>query len=206
MANDLIVEIRNFFSGRSIVFWLVMLFVVLPIFPALFGSIGFLLYIYWPIDLTKAQLPEVYSTTRHVILISHGLNDTAEHWPTDLKSALSPPDEHTQIIAFDWNPYARNTARCSVDGKRIGQLVGEHLAHQTAVQSVHFVGHSCGAFINLGACRAIKATRPEISVQTTYLDAVAIYGGIIWDYGLQNFGTCADFADAYIDTGDGVPG
>ncbi len=35
---------------------------------------------------------------------------------------------------------------------------------------------------------------------------MAIYGGVSLDFGIQHFGQCADFSDAYIDTGDGVPG
>ena len=43
-------------------------------------------------------------------------------------------------------------------------------------------------------------------MQSTYLDPVSVYSGLLWDYGLNHFGRCADFSDAYIDIEDTVPG
>ena len=43
-------------------------------------------------------------------------------------------------------------------------------------------------------------------VQTTYLDPVSNYGGLFSSFGIEKFGDCADFSEAYIDTEDSVPG
>ena len=152
------------------------------------------------------ELPKLEPDTSHIIVLSHGLGDTAASWPSSLATILDDETNDTSVIALDWNPYSQNALRCSVDGQRIGQRIGEHLIENPNLESVHLIGHSCGAFINLGACLAIKKVRPTVTVQTTYLDAVSVYGGIFWKYGLRNFGSCADFSDAYIDTGDSVPG
>jgi hypothetical protein len=51
-----------------------------------------------------------------------------------------------------------------------------------------------------------QSINTSIKVQTTYLDPVSVYGGIFWNYGLDNFGRCANFSDSYIDTQDSIPG
>lgn len=195
-----------YFRGRGLLFWLMMLLVIIPGIPFVLASAGFVMYTFWPINLDRVEWPEITPTTEHVVLISHGLRDTASSWSAALAKTLDQRDGTSQVIALDWNPYSQNALRCSVDGKRIGHRFGEHVANHPGLVSIHLIGHSCGAFINLGVCRAIKEKRPDVSVQTTYLDAVSIYGGMFWDYGLNNFGACADFSDAYIDTGDDVPG
>lgn len=68
------------------------------------------------------------------------------------------------------------------------------------------MGHSCGSFVILGICEALREHNQSLSIQTTYLDPVSVYSGIFWDYGVKHFGSCANFSDAYIDTQDTVPG
>ena len=115
-------------------------------------------------------------------------------------------DDKVQIISLDWAAYARNTFRCSVNGKRLGKVLGDRLAANPSLQSVHLIAHSCGSFVSLGICEALREERNDVTIQSTFLDPVTVYGGIFWDFGLEWFGTCADFSDAYIDTGDDVPG
>lgn len=199
-------SIPTYFRNRSLLFWLVMLLVIVPGVPFVLAMIGFVLYTFWPISLGRVALPKPDPGTDHLVIISHGMGDTAESWPRALARTLARNNGHSTIIALDWNPYSQNALRCSVDGKRLGERIGKQAAKHPGLASVHLIGHSCGAFVNLGACRAIKDRQPDVLVQTTYLDAVSVYGGLFWNYGLDNFGTCADFSDAYIDTGDGVPG
>jgi hypothetical protein len=187
-------------------FWLTLLFAIIPAVSGVLVSAGFLVYIYWPLDLSQSKLPVVTPKTTKLVVVSHGLNDSATGWAGRMKQLLEQRSDGVEIFALDWNPYSRHTLRCSVDGKRIGHRLGKHLANAQDLRTVHLIGHSCGAFVNLGACEALKAARPDVAIHTTYLDAVAIYGGIRWEYGIDHFGTCADFSDAYIDTGDKVPG
>lgn len=58
----------------------------------------------------------------------------------------------------------------------------------------------------LGICEGAKSIKPTIKIQTTYLDPVAVYSGFFWQYGIKNFGSCANYSDTYIDTEDRVPG
>jgi hypothetical protein len=189
---------------------LVVAFLVLPILGFLLGSAAVLAYTYWPSNFSELTLPVVSSNARHVFVIAHGLHDTPASWADPLKHTLvqelADEGDHIQGIALDWHQYSNTTLRCSVNGKRIGHLLGAKMATSDRLESVHLIGHSCGSFVIFGLCSSLKEKRKEIQVQTTYLDPVSIYGGLLWNYGIEYFGSCADFSDAYIDHEDGVPG
>lgn len=175
------------------------------------ASLGFLAYIYYPLDLSRIDLGGVEHSVfepqaPHVVIVAHGLGDTPESWSDQLSQTLAAQDRSAQVIALDWNPYSKNTFRCSVDGKRLGASIGARLASSSKIRTVHLIAHSCGSFVSLGICQAMREQRPDVVIQSTYLDPVSVYGGLFWDYGLTRFGACADFSDAYIDVEDGVPG
>lgn len=182
------------------------LLIVIPAIVFVVVSLSITFYMYGPRSYKQMKMPVLQTNIEHFILSVHGLGDNKETWsePLQRQQQLNNPD--AQVEALDWNPYAQSTFRCSVDGLRIGKLIGEHLARGETLQSVHLIGHSCGSFVILGVCDALKARQPTIKVQTTYLDPVSIYGGFFWHYGIGHFGSCADFSEAYIDTVDTVPG
>lgn len=190
-------------------YWLKALVCVLVILPGLLfvlGSTGLLMYIYWPRAYDEVSLPVSLESAEHIVVLAHGLKDTRETWSDPLKKILEDADRSVQIISLNWSPYADSSFRCSVDGRRIGNRIGQRLAASKKLRSVHLAGHSCGSFVVLGICETIKDRRAEVAVQTTFLDPVTVYGGLSWEYGLDHFGRCGDFSDAYIDTGDNVPG
>ena len=194
-------------NKKNVLRLLIALFVTIPLISFFLVNVVFLAYIYWFQNFEEMQMPAIDSTASHHIFLVHGLRDTADSWTHTLKQFLEKRGEAgVQVISLDWNPYSQNTFRCSIDGKRIGRLIGEQLLAAEKLTSLHLIGHSCGSFVVLGVCETVKKQRRKITVQTTYLDPVAIYGGLFWDYGIDHFGTCGDFSDAYIDTEDGVPG
>ena len=193
--------------------WLALLAAVLVVIPAcgfILGSAFFLTYIYWPVPYSALAAPQINPATQQITLIAHGLGDSDASWTASLRDTLQQKadtgGEPRQVIALDWSAYSKSAVRCSVDGLRIGEKLGSEIAESAALHSLHLIGHSCGAFLVLGLCEALKARRHDILVQTTYLDPVSIYGGVFWNYGLEHFGSCADFSDAYIDTEDKVTG
>jgi len=189
--------------------WLKLLIILVLIVPgAVFalGSAGFLAYIFWPQGFSDMSMPVPDPAARHIIVLSHGVRDTRKTWSDPLKDILEKENETTQVISLDWTPYANSTFRCSVDGRRIGFEIGKRLAAGSRLKSVHLIGHSCGSFVVHGICEGIKDRREDISVQNTFLDPVSVLGGIFWDYGIDHFGACGDFSEAYIDTGDTIPG
>jgi hypothetical protein len=75
------------------------------------------------------------------------------------------------------------------------------------VEAVHLVGHSAGAYLLDPLCAALKerAARP-VRVEMTFLDPIGFQGAFDWGWGARNYGACADYAEAFINTDDGVPG
>jgi hypothetical protein len=183
-------------------------FIILPTFSFVLGSALALTYIFWPIDISQIAMPSINYSAENIVVLAHGLNDDPSSWGISLKKSfekqLSQEWEASQVIALNWNPYSANTLRCSVDGKRIGAALGKQMARSSQLHSVHLIGHSCGSFVVLGLCEALKAERSDIQIQSTYLAPVNIYGGIFWNYGINHFGGCADFSDAYIDRADTI--
>jgi pimeloyl-ACP methyl ester carboxylesterase len=174
--------------------------------PFVVGSLALLAYIYWPATFHEISFPAAGNGDTHIVVLAHGLKDSPDSWSDPLKDIIGNLDQETRVISLDWNPYSQNTFRCSVYGKRIGEKIGRHLAADLSLKSAHLIGHSCGSFVVLGLCQALKEGRDNVVVQTTFLDPVTVYGGIFWEYGLRRFGRCGDFSEAYIDTGDDVPG
>lgn len=185
-------------------------FIALPTAGFVIGSAGVLVFTFWPTNYSKLQTPTIAPDAEHIVVIAHGLRDTTASWSDPLKYQLERSFQSQgtrgQAISIDWSPFSGAAFQCSVSGLRIGKKIGLQLASSAALRSVHMVGHSCGAFVVLGICRALRTARANIALHTTYLDPVSIYGGLVWNYGISRFGSCADFSEAYIDTADGVPG
>lgn len=170
------------------------------------GTLAIVVYMYWPVDAGRLEFPAPDASEAHVVVLAHGVRDTPERWATPLAGILEARRPGDRVVALDWSVYAGEPFRCSVAGKRVGAALGRRLAANPNVRSVHAIGHSCGAFVALGLCEAIRASGRSIPIQNTYLDPVSVYGGFFWAYGVERFGSCADFSEAYIDTEDTVPG
>jgi pimeloyl-ACP methyl ester carboxylesterase len=187
---------------------LLCVFLILPVLSFLLASTAIMAYIFWPTDLSRITMPSIDPTAKNVVVLAHGLNDNPSSWSTDLKhkfkQRLLKERETSEVIALDWNPYSKSALRCSVHGKRIGAAIGYQMAESARLKSAHLIGHSCGAFVILGLCEALKAERSDIQIQTSYLAPVNIYGGIFWNYGSSHFGRCASFSDAYFDREDTI--
>ena len=193
--------------------WLAVAIWALLIFPTanfLLASAALITYMYWPFfygqeSFAVIDFSQFKANQSHMVVLAHGVKDDPNTWIKPLEATYEQAGYRGQIIGIDWSAYAQGTLRCAISGKRIGRLIGERIAADENIRSVHFIGHSCGAFVIYGACQAVKQHRKTISVQATYLDPVSVYG-LFWDYGVEHFGDCGDYSEAYIDTEDGVPG
>ena len=189
-------------------YWLIIslvLFLALPLASFLIGSVVLFAYIHWPNHYHSIDFSQYTSAKAHVVILAHGVKDDTRSWVEPLQTVYQNNSYDGEVMSVDWSQYANNTLRCAIEGKRIGQLIGESILNSEEIRSVHLIGHSCGSFVVYGACLAIKKQRPEIIIQSSYLDPVSIYGPD-WNYGVDRFGRCADYSEAYIDTEDGVPG
>lgn len=183
----------------------IVLLIILPAGSFVVGSVVLLGYIYWPNQYEGIDFSKFSPNQSHMVIMAHGVNDSPGSWIEPLQKIYKANSFDGQLVGLDWSAYADNAMRCAIDGKRIGKRIGSKVLQSEEVQSLHFVAHSCGSFVIYAACQMIKEHRPNIQVQTTYLDPVSIYGPF-WNYGLSHFGTCADYSEAYIDTEDTIPG
>lgn len=188
---------------RKVIFFVI----IIPGIPFILGSLGYVIYAFWPWDISNITNIKIVPSAGHISISAHGVNDSPASWSDDLQLAISKKtNQSQQSISLDWRPFSNNPLICSVIAKRIGKVIGEKIAQTDSVKSIHAIGHSCGAFVVFGLCEGVKASGRDIKIQTTYLDPVSVYAGFFWQYGVNNFGSCAGFSDAYIDTGDTVPG
>jgi len=210
--NNFMLFKSNKFTKKAIFRWFIILFIVLPTIPFILSTIGLLTYSFWPRDFSEITHFPIDEQTEYIILSAHGVKDSPKSWSDELMSIKHPPSPddkeyiHHQNISIDWQKFSNNVFICSTAGKQIGFDIGIEIANKSNVKGVHVIGHSCGAFVTLGICEGVKSANTNIKVQTTYLDPVSVYGGVVWNYGLNNFGRCANFSDSYIDTQDNIPG
>lgn len=181
------------------------LLVILPLLSALVANMVLLAYMFWPKRYEAIPFDRFVTDRARLTVAVHGSGDTSETWAYPFLQAVERRYPDSAVMSVDWDRYADNPLRCAIDGARIGRLSGAQFADNASLSAIHLVSHSCGAFVIYNACREIKARRPELRVQTTYLDPVSIYGPWL-RYGVSHFGDCADYSEAYIDTGDQVAG
>jgi hypothetical protein len=185
----------------------VWLFLIIPTTCFVVATIAYFIVLFWPHDISNIAKVTLNNHTKHLLIAAHGVKDSPQNWGVPLQRIVNqsaPKDQ--QFINIDWRPYSNNPLICSVAARRIGESLAQQIADSNQIQSVHTIGHSCGAFLVYGLSQQIKQLNKTIKVQSTYLDPVSIYAGVFWDYGVNNFGRHADFSDAYIDTEDTVPG
>jgi hypothetical protein len=190
---------------KNVLVILFVAFIGLPLVTFLIGSLVFFTIIYWPSHFDQLDLARYTTSKERVVLLAHGVRDDTRTWIDPLRAIFLRKEFDGDVIPVDWSAYAKSSVRCAIEGKRIGELIGERLRNSRTIKFIHMIGHSCGAFVVYGACSAIKKTRPDIEIQATYLDPVSIYGPL-WNYGLKHFGHCADYGETYIDTEDDVRG
>lgn len=187
---------------KVIALWLL---IILPLAPLVIGSVVILIYMFWPISYDQIPAQISVKPDQPVTILAHGLGASPAQWSDSLKQVIAQQHPQQQVISLDWSAYSTSSFRCSIDGKRIGNLIAQQLETKN-IPSIQLVGHSCGSFVILGICEGMRKGDRSIEINATYLDPVSIYGGLWWNYGVNHFGQCANFSDAYIDTRDNVPG
>lgn len=197
-------SLHNQPKAIKFLFWF---FILIPTLCFVVATIAYFSYLFWPHDISSATSFPINSQATHLTISAHGVKDSPENWSDNLlEPILLRSPMQSQYISLDWRPFSDNPLMCSVNAEKIGQAIAVRIANETQVKSIHAIGHSCGSFVIYSLCQSIKKSHPSIKIQSTYLDPVSIYAGVFWDYGVKHFGDCADFSDAYIDTGDSVPG
>ncbi len=186
--------------------------VIIPGIPFILISLGLLIYTHWPRDFSQHTNFKFDDKTQYITLSAHGVKDNNTSWSDQLQHKMSinkPPQLQgviQQHISLNWTSFSDSVYTCSVVGRKLGNEIGDKITKTSNIEAIHLIGHSCGSFVIFGICESIKSSNKKIEIQTTYLDPVSVYSGIWWDFGIEKFGSCADFSDTYIDTQDRVPG
>lgn len=182
--------------------------IVLPGLPFVFGSLAIVIYANWPANPGLKPVQAWPSDTRALTLVTHGTDDNVANWAQPLAQLWkSSAADSSHAEAIDWADGADSLFRCSRNASVIGKQLAERAAsHLPQLESVHFVAHSAGSFMAHAFCKELKSQRPEVKISIDYLDPAGIYRGLFWNFGRDNFGSCADQARNLFNVGDGVPG
>jgi hypothetical protein len=156
----------------------------------------------------SAEMPAPKASTKRLILLFHGSGGKDNPAMLQLEQALSEKltANDSEVIRYVWSPWSDGRLRASTNGLYLGEKIGAHLANQN-IRELHLIGHSAGAWLPDAVCASLRKYNSEpVKVRMTFLDPIGIKGFLDFDWGSQNFGGCADFAEAIINTNDNVPG
>ena len=198
--------IKKLITQKSWIKLAILLLGILPLIPFLLATCLITVYAYWPTDLNNFDLfAKDLKENQNLTIIAHGVADTNESWAQPLSNIIHQVKPNSKAIPVNWAYQARNAVSCAINAHRIGKYIATQLSDLQHLQTIHLVGHSCGSHLTYAICKQIKKVNPNIFVKTTYLDPASVYG-LNWDYGIENFGRCADRSIAFIDTKDSIPG
>ena len=177
--------------------------------------IGIVLFLGWLVLEIYCRIPDELSikkietsqNTQTLVLLFHGSND---HQNPELKSIkdkfvnLLKSPETTKVINYDWS-YASSYLKASANTIKIGKSIGLEISNLKNLKNIRLIAHSAGAFIAKSLCQSYRDSGGGAHIETTFLDPFNLRGFADFNYGVRNFGKCADFASSIINTDDGVP-
>ncbi len=154
---------------------------------------------------TESQLPPA---GRDVwVLVVHGSGDGPERWASPMVERLSPRvkvPSRVEWIAYDWRAAAVDKLSAAERGQAEGAAIARVL-RERPLSHVHVVAHSAGAHVAFGIEEAMASWPSRPTLHLTLLDPF-LGKGLDFDWGRTRFGARADFTEAFLNRGDGVPG
>ena len=146
---------------------------------------------------------------RRIVLIFHGRGGAEEPAIGALAArfaALAAGQPDFAVVRYVWAPHSETRFRSAVNGARVGAVLGQQLAGLPGLEYVHVIGHSAGAYLLDPLCEALRVGGGrDVRIEMTFLDPIGFAGAFDVGYGARNFGRCADYAEAYINTDDPAP-
>jgi hypothetical protein len=147
--------------------------------------------------------------TERVVLIFHGRGGAEEptiRALTERFESLAGGHAGIAVVRYIWSPHSDTRFRSAINGAHVGAALGQELAGLPALSYLHLIGHSAGVYPMEALCEALRATAVRnVHVEMTFLDPIGFAGSFDTGYGARNFGRCADYAEAFINTDDPVP-
>ncbi|MDX2008550.1 MAG: hypothetical protein SFW67_00085 [Myxococcaceae bacterium] len=155
---------------------------------------------------SEAQLPD--SAGRDIwVLVVHGAGDGPERWATSMVEQLTPrlaAPERVVFVAYDWKDAARDRLAAPGAGHREGEAIAAALATR-GVTHLHVIAHSAGAHVAYGLEQGLARLERAPTVHLTLLDPF-LGLGLDFEWGRSRLARRADFAESWLNRGDGVPG
>lgn len=148
--------------------------------------------------------------TEELVLVLHGTGGKDEPTLIALTKRLrelSPVRPRRVVTRYLWAPMSDNIFRAASNGQHVGVELGRQLARLAQLRSVRLIAHSAGSYLLDPLCESYRQMAPHgARVEMTFLDPIGTMGTWDYGYGYRNHGRCADFASAYINLDDPVPG
>jgi len=143
-------------------------------------------------------LPPIEEGKTSLVLIVHGLGDSPELWPEEMKNAIESRmgnNPKWQIATYDWSEHSKNFLTASTNGLEIGSQLGEELAARD-YDAIHMISHSVGSFLINGAARSyLTLSESPAYIHMTFLDPFTLHGVVGIFYGVRYFGLGSDFCE-----------
>jgi len=148
--------------------------------------------------------------TEELVLVFHGTGGKDEPTLIALTKRfreLSPVRPKRVVTRYVWAPMSDNIFRAASNGQHVGVELGRQLASLPSLRSLRLIAHSAGSYLLDPLCETYRRmARQGARVEMTFLDPIGTMGTWDYGYGYRNHGRCADFASAYINLDDPVPG
>ncbi len=154
---------------------------------------------------SESQLP---ATGRDVwVLVVHGSGDGPERWAAPMVARLSPRVKvpgRVEWVAYDWRTAAVDRLSAAERGQAEGAAIAA-VVQERSLAHLHVIAHSAGAHVAFGIEQALSIVAGRPTLHLTLLDPF-LGKGLDFEWGKTRFGARADFTEAFLNRGDGVPG
>lgn len=153
----------------------------------------------------EAQLP---TAGRDVwVVVVHGSGDGPERWAAPMIDRLSPRVKlpaRVEWVAYDWRAASADRLSAAERGQAEGAAIASVLKERS-LSHLHVIAHSAGAHVAFGLEEAMASWPSRPTLHLTLLDPF-LGKGLDFEWGRTRFGARADFTEAFLNRGDGVPG
>jgi hypothetical protein len=161
-----------------------------------------------PVQPQYELLPAELSGCDNLVLITHGWNgpfgNSDHRWIDEMDSKFQTYFETNNMndtwkaYAYHWGEYSGGlpfAEQSKGEAEKIGVKLGEQIVTFTNCKHVHLIAHSAGGWMIHNISQVIKQSRPDISIQITFIDAYTPKGKV----GVNSLGCYSDWSEHYVD-------
>jgi len=147
--------------------------------------------------------------TRVLVLLFHGSNGAdLPVWSeiADRVSQLNASNPQSVVVKYNWSVGSDKRMRAGANAEVFARALGQEIARLEKLEYVQLIAHSAGSYILDPLCESYRERVAQTAhVEMTFLDPFGSRDLVDVNRGNRNYGSCADYASAYISTDDPVP-